>query len=91
MNAKLEVGFFGDLATTGNYIFWSQNTLSCNAHKFMAVPSRRTLAILGNPLIVVRRSKCNQLCYLKTGWCNSQASRPDRLNGDDTVQIHHAK
>lgn len=105
MNAKLEFGFFDDLAMTGNYIFWSQYTLACNAPEFMTVPSRRTLAIPGceplmrikmlNPsrieALIVRRSKRNQLRYLKTWWCNSRASRPDRLNGDDAVKVHHAK
>jgi hypothetical protein len=47
MNTKFEFGFFDALATTGNYIFWSQYTLACSAHEFMTVPSRRTLAIPG--------------------------------------------
>src|SRR6266576_3807757 len=105
MDTKLEFGFLDDLATTGNFIFWSQYTLACNVHEFMTVPSRFTLAIPGSePLmrikmlnpsrieaLIVRRSKRSQLRYLETGWCNSRASGPDRLKGDDAVKIYNAK
>jgi hypothetical protein len=55
MNAKLEFGFFDDLATTGNYIFWFQYTLAYDAHEFITVPSGCTLAILGRePLMRIK-------------------------------------
>ena len=72
MKAKLEFGFFDDVAMTDNYIFWTQYALACNSHGFKTVQFRRTLAIPGRgslsiEVLIVRRSKRNQLRCLKTG------------------------